>query len=102
MGDFVEQKTCIKFCLRNEYSCADTSKMLRKAFGDQTMPQKNIHKWYNEFKAGQERVEDERRSGRPSTSTDEDHVQQIKDVVLENRRLTIRDIAWLSPNHCEG
>lgn len=93
MGDFVEQRTCIKFCLRNEYSCADTLKMLRKAFGDQTMAQKNVYKWYNEFKAGRERVEDEPRSGRPSTSTDEGHVQKIKDLVLENRRLTIRDLA---------
>ncbi|KYM99281.1 hypothetical protein ALC62_09981, partial [Cyphomyrmex costatus] len=89
----VEQRTCIKFCLRNEYSCADTLKMLRKAFGDQTMAQKNVYKWYNEFKAGRERVEDEPLSGRPLTSTDEGHVQKIKDLVLENRRLTIRDLA---------
>ena len=32
----------IKFCLRNEYFCADTLKLLQKAFGDKTMVQKLI------------------------------------------------------------
>ncbi|CAH2086482.1 unnamed protein product [Euphydryas editha] len=78
MGDFVEQRTCIKFCLRNKYSHADTLKMLGKAFGDQTMAQKNLYKWYNEFKAGRERI-DKPRSGRPSTSTD---VLQLETLLI--------------------
>lgn len=92
MSDLVEQRMCIKFCLRNAISATETHKMLEKAFGDQCMTRSRVFKWYKEFKDGRERVEDEKRSGRPSTSTDENHVNEIKKLVLENRRLTIRDL----------
>ena len=48
--------------------------MLQKAFGDLTMSHKNVYKWYKDFKEGRERVDDLERPGRPSTSTDKQHV----------------------------
>ena len=85
MSEFVEQRSAIKFCLRNEISVVEMFKMLQKAFGDSTMSQKNIHKWYKGFKEGRERVDDLERPGRPSTSTNEQHVNQIKELVHKNR-----------------
>ena len=93
ISEFVEQRSVIKFCLRNEISVAETLRMLQKAFGDFTMSQKNVYKWYKDFKEGRERVDDLGRPGRPSTSTDEQHVNQIKELVHKNRRLTIRKLA---------
>ena len=92
MSEFVEQRSAIKFCLRNEIPVAETFRMLQEAFGDLTMSQKNVYKWYKDFKEGRECVDDLERSGRPSTSTDEQHVNQIKKLVHKNRRLTIRDL----------
>ena len=93
MSEFVEQRSAIKFCLRDEISVAETFKMLQKAFGDLSMSQKNVYKWYKDFKEGKERVDDLEHPGRPSTSTDEQHLNQINELVHKHRRLTIRDLA---------
>ncbi|XP_065650406.1 protein GVQW3-like [Hydra vulgaris] len=92
MSNFVEQRSAIQFCLRNDISAAETYRMLQKAFGEETMSQKNVYKWYKDFKEGRERVDDLERFGRPSTSIDDRHMNKIKELVLANRRLTIRDL----------
>ena len=79
MSEFVEQRSAIKFRLRNEISVAETFRIWQKAFGDLTMSQKNVYKWYKDCKEGRERVDDLERPGRPSTSTDEQHLNQIKE-----------------------
>ncbi|XP_018407151.1 PREDICTED: putative uncharacterized protein FLJ37770 [Cyphomyrmex costatus] len=56
------------------------------------MLQENVYKWYEDFKEDRDRVENLERSGRPSMSIDEQHIKKIKELVLENRRLTIREL----------
>ena len=43
-------------------------------------------------KAEKEKADDLQRSGRPSTSIDDQNINKIKEMVLENRRLTIREL----------
>ena len=59
--------------------------MLQKAFDNLTMSQKNVYKWYKDFKEGRERVDDLESPGPPSTANDEQHVNQIKELVHKNR-----------------
>ena len=55
----------MKFCLRNEILVTETFRMFQKAFGDSTMSQKNVYKWYKDIKEGRERIDDFERYGRP-------------------------------------
>jgi hypothetical protein len=42
---------------------------------------------------GREKVEDEPRAGRPSTSKTDDNVERVRSVVRSDRRLTLRMIS---------
>ena len=67
--------------------------MLTIAYGESTLNKKNVYKWYKLFQEGRENVEDEPRPGRPSTSTTDKNVGAVKEIVLKNRRITIREVA---------
>ena len=45
------------------------------------------------FSEGRETVTNKERSGRPSTSRTEENIAKIRQIVRENRRLTVRSIA---------
>ena len=46
---------------------------------------------HKRFKNGRLLVEDDERSGRPSTSTDDPHIDEINTLVRANRPLTVRE-----------
>ena len=56
------------------------------------MSQKNVYKQYRDFKEGREHVDDLQRSGLPLTSIDDQNINKIKEMVLGNRGLTIREL----------
>ena len=49
--------------------------------------------WFKRFKEGRMSVGEDPRPGRPSTSTNDDHVERFRAVIRGNRRLTVREVA---------
>jgi len=52
-----------------------------------------VYKWVKRFSEGREIVTDEERSGRPATSSSEENIANVRQIVRQNRRLTVRSIA---------
>jgi hypothetical protein len=66
--------------------------MLKQAFGDNSLGQTQTYDWYKRFKNGRISTDDDYRSGRPSTVTTPENVAKIRDLILQDRRLTIQDL----------
>ncbi|GBM07343.1 hypothetical protein AVEN_187884-1 [Araneus ventricosus] len=50
-------------------------------------------RWFNRFLEGKETMDNAPRSGGPSTSVKTDNIERVRQVLLQNRRLSIR---WIS------
>ncbi|KAG5344480.1 MOS1T transposase, partial [Acromyrmex charruanus] len=88
----MDQRICIKFCVKNKIKCADAFRMLIVAYGEATLDRSNVYRWYKMFSEGREDVNDEERAGRPSTSTTDENIDEVKKI-LANRRITNKN--WL-------
>lgn len=52
-----------------------------------------VTRWFYEFKRGRVHVEDDPRSGRPTTSTDLDHSASTESLIMNNRRIKVSEVA---------
>jgi histone-lysine N-methyltransferase SETMAR len=93
MTEKIEQRICIKFCQKLGDSCMETFHKLVRVYGDTCMSRASVYDWYKRFQGGRETVESDQRSGRPSTSRNDENVAAVRAKIRENRRLTIREIA---------
>ena len=66
--------------------------MLTKAYGESAMDKTRVYEWYKRFQDGREEVEDDERPGHPSTSTTDENVEKVEEMVMNDRRITIRDV----------
>jgi len=65
---------------------------LVQVYGDNAMKKTAVYKWVKRFSEGRESVTDEESSGRPVTSRTEENIANVRQILRENRRLTVRSI----------
>ncbi|KAJ8958703.1 hypothetical protein NQ318_016430 [Aromia moschata] len=87
----LEQRMAIKFCVKLEKSAAETIPILKKAFGVDCLSDRQIFRWHlrKAFAEGREDVDDENRAGGPSTSSSDDNVKCVRDLLNTDRRLRL-------------
>ena len=67
--------------------------MLKIAFREEAIGRTQTYEWWKRFKEGRNSVDDDPRSGRPSTSKTDYNVAKVREVIRSNCRLTVREVA---------
>ena len=74
MSDLKEQRTCLKFCFLLGKTPTESLEMLQEAFKEQALSRARVFEWFSRFKKGDLSIEDQPRSGRPSSSRNEENI----------------------------
>jgi hypothetical protein len=77
MDGKIEQRVCTECCVKLRKSATETLVMLCQAFGEHSLSRTAVFERYSRFKAGRVSVEDNKHSGRPSTSKTTENVDRI-------------------------
>ncbi|EGI63873.1 FLJ37770-like protein [Acromyrmex echinatior] len=56
MNEKIEQRICLKFCIANGISYAESLKMLQKAYGESILSKTRAYEWYSALKSGRDVV----------------------------------------------
>ncbi|GBO06129.1 hypothetical protein AVEN_35209-1 [Araneus ventricosus] len=83
----LERPANIKFSVLLEKSPSETLEMLKKAYGNDAMKKTAMYEWHKRFRKGRTNIEDDPRTGRPSSSTADENVERVREIVREDRRI---------------
>jgi histone-lysine N-methyltransferase SETMAR len=64
-----------------------------KVYGDSSPSFSTIKKWAAEFKRGHTSLEDDPRERRPKSATSSEIIEQVHDMVLDDQRMNVREVA---------
>jgi len=93
MYESTEQRICIKFCFNIGKTAMETYQLLQQAYGEDAMGRTQVFDWFRRFEESRTSVENDPRSGRPSTSRNEEMTTKVRTIFRNKRRLTAREIA---------
>jgi hypothetical protein len=86
------QRTNFKFLVKLGKSGNEIKETLVQVYGDSVMKKTAVYSGWNVLLREEEGVTDEERTGRPPTSITEEKIALIRQIVYENRRLTVSSI----------
>lgn len=90
-----EFRVVIKHYYLKKKTAKETKEKLDKHYGKSAPSDYMVKYWFAEFKRGRTNTSDEQRSGRPIEVTTPENIQKIHRMVLNDRKLKLREIAEL-------
>jgi transposase len=93
MKELEEQHVCMKFCFKLGKTFMETFQMLQQAYGEDCLSRRQCYEWYQRFKSARTSIEGDLKSGRPSLSTGDNHIEKVRSVIRENHRLIVREVS---------
>lgn len=92
MLDKLEYRAVIKFLHLQGKEARQIYDEMFAVYGRECPSYETVKLWKRQFRCGRTSLDDEPRAGRPSTSTSDDKVSEVEQLVLQNRRITISEI----------
>lgn len=89
-----EQRAFIKISILCETSPTEIYNNLQKACGDTALSRTTVFDWARRFKEGRSSIQDNARTGRPASATDEINVNSVAVLIAEDPRQTCDNIAY--------
>ncbi|KAJ4430931.1 hypothetical protein ANN_19524 [Periplaneta americana] len=80
-------------CFVTQNSCRDIKIVGRSIWRSSNEKKTQVYAWHKRFSGGRDSIKDDVRSGRPTTATNEAIAQRVRNVVTDDRRKTIKEIA---------
>jgi len=91
--DKIEYRAVIKFSVKQGLMPNEIHSKFIKVCGNSSPSFSTIKKWAAEFKRGRTSLEDDPREGHPKSATTTEIIEQVHDMVLDDRRMKVREIA---------
>ncbi|XKL67568.1 hypothetical protein PGB90_003059 [Kerria lacca] len=93
MDEKFEHRAAIKFCYKLKKTFAKTKKMIDSAYGEDVVSHTTVYTWFSWFKKDRESLEDDERSGRPSTTVTNENEARVRALLKQDCHMSLRMLA---------
>jgi len=90
---FEERRVIFRFLHLRGMKPIEIHQQLSETCNDGVMDVKNVRSWVQQFKEGRTSCENKPKEPRPRTSQSEDMITRVEQMVMEDHRLTVKQIA---------
>ncbi|UYV73952.1 hypothetical protein LAZ67_11001570 [Cordylochernes scorpioides] len=88
--NLMEQRAVIKFNAKLGRSASETYILMKKVYGTLCLSKSNVFIWHKRFSDGRNTLEDDKHTGRPSSSKTPESIEKVREFVANNRSASPR------------